>query len=154
MTPEQKKELGVRVVKAFPELFPDAWKHDFRPTFLDTRWPSDKPKYIAYIAQCKKCEKGLLAGETSCRVIGGQEHIYTPSKPTSCTVPDPIDVDDWNVAMKLVRATKKVDIFRVLLSIWRENTEVSVSEVFIYWLLFHATPADYIEAAIKAKEKE
>ena len=64
MTPKELKELGIQAVKTFPELFPDAWKHDW----------AECGDYV-------RCEK--------CNVRLGSVLVNDP-----CTVPTPITIDD------------------------------------------------------------
>ena len=114
------KNLGTRAVKAFPHLFKDAWKHDF--------------KYDCFHGfSCLKCGNGR------------------DDKHPTCTVPDPIDINDWNVAYKLARSVD-AELFRVaLVEIWYDQT---AGGDFTKWLLVAAQPSDYILAAIKAAEGE
>ena len=123
-TDEQKRLLGIRAATVFPELFKDAWKHDWSDTCKNS------------MTKCTKCGKGW----------------YTYVQYNSvCTVPT-IDINDWNVAMMLVRARAVKPVVYNLRLLFKAKTSRHSEYMFILWLIYHATLADYIEAACIAKE--
>lgn len=82
---------------------------------------------------------------------------YNCNAKQSCTVPDPIDINDWNVAMKLFREVLNGKAMHALTQMFRDNYNADKPEsksVTFWWALRHATPADYIEAACIAKDAE
>lgn len=130
---EAEIELGMKAATVFKDLFPDAWKHD-----------NDEKADPHH--HCKKCEKHTTYG------------VETGFYDTPCTVPTPIDINDWNVAHKLVRECDHIAIRKSLAEIYeryRYNTEDG-KRIYPYdiWTTHHATPSDYTKAAIKAKEAE
>ena len=125
MTDQEKKELGIRAVEVFPDLFPDALVHDSYEVSRGVHGDNA-------IFCCRKCKKSVHRPD-----------IYAP-----CTVPDPIDIN-WDNAMRLFReATGHLNIRQIVLLLQ------GLGYPNLWNFLRHATPADYIEAACEAKEKE
>lgn len=126
MSDEDKRRLGIKAVEMFPELFPDTWKHD-GPSIDNPSWQCSKCGYVM-----ESCNKPTCLADIACTVL------------------TPIDVEDWNVAMMLVKAAIKIVGYREWIAICEKHTKISRTP------LNKATPTDYIKAAIKAKllEKE
>jgi len=133
-----KEELAIRAVKLFPKLFPDAWKHDkcLSGGALGVFW-------------CKKCY--MSADDLPKRGDFPDLDPLHAVPMDGCTIPDPIDIN-WDNAMKLVR-TAGIPVVRQLWIIWT-NSHYHRKHNLLRWIVFHATPADYILAACKAREKE
>lgn len=144
------KELSARAVELFPKLFPDAFK-------------------------CIKASRHQVSGLSRCENHCCRQKCI--DIPEICPSPDPIDINDWDIAMKLVRAVSKDYGILWLFVVYESKNNypehqewvVSVSEcknldeldidydgqvAFWEWTLREATPRDYIEAACLAKEKE
>lgn len=132
--------LQERIIRAFPDLFEDAWKHK-------AVLPSTAIKAISYSQVCSKC--------------GDDFNIARNTTP--CTVPDPITIDD-NLAMKLFREVFEELPFKTseaLLVLYMSNTcdlhmldsdDKTNRLNSILWGLVHATPEQLAEAACIAKE--
>lgn len=156
MTDEDKK-LGIRAATTFKELFPELWKHDME--HFDTAYHTPSTDKTSAIYQCCKCQHwehlitdyGLLPMSDSLRRSKRLLLLKKRAVATPCTVPDPIDINDWNVAYKLARSVDG-ELFRATLTnIWWQQT---TGTDFSLWLLVAATPADLILAACIAKERE
>lgn len=118
------KELGIRAAELFTEK---PWEH----RFCD---PKTAVIAISFNQPCCKC--GL--------------DIYISRNATPCTLPDPIDVNDWNVAMRLAKkiADTSYTLFVNALEEVLEVDGINISDIIA------ATPQDLIEAACKAKGGE
>ena len=117
--------LALAIPTAFPELFPDVWGHD-------EIWNGTQEKM-----QCNKCLVELSYSGLN--------------RDQPCTVPTPI-VIDWNVAMKVVRECDEYKVIQALRKI--QDSGGLRQKGFRYWLVLHATPADYLRAALLAKGVE
>lgn len=117
-------QLAVAIPKAFKELFPDAWNHNWE---YDNGVPKD----------CKKCEMNVWKW-------------YDDPENNPCTVPDPIKIN-WDNAYKLARSVGPLVFMAELTHIWQNCPVLNYKE---QWLAIYVTPADYIEAAIRAKEND
>lgn len=129
MTDEEKIELGLRAATTFKELFPGPWKHDVYP---------GSEKY-----ECDRCNKTWpFKGNDPC--------ILSERK---CTVPDPIDINDWNVAMTLRdEMCNSLAWDRACYDVWQRVTDKAVTYA-TFWRNY-AKPKHYIEAACIEKERE
>lgn len=131
----KKRELSIRAVKAFPALFEGAYDHRTNPDEV-------------YSIHCCKCHKQLYTKEEY-----GPDTIPLDEFEQPCTIPTPIDINGWNVAMMLVRECEKDSVVGRLDAIWTKDLcENHICLSFYEWLITCATPADYILTAIKAKE--
>lgn len=146
------KELAVQIPTAFKELFPDAWKHDIDCEIVGTKC-CDK---------CKKCGKHAEPVKYSDKdgntII---EDIYWERSAifnkTLCTVPDPVNIKDWNIAHKVFRAAwmergwavMKVEITKIM-----KSRHISENPDVYEWWTFTADAADYLRVALLAKENE
>jgi hypothetical protein len=124
-------ELSERIIRAFPDMFPDAWKHD-------------KGEWDGWNIVCGKCGDVLQKGAM------GEQLVVTPESRKPCTVPTPITLD-WNLAMKLVRECNSLAVREQLLEMWLES---KITGSYWHWNITHATPTDYAEAAVLCKEQK
>ena len=104
MTPEEQRQLGIKAVETFPELFTDG----------EHNW-----KEVGNYVQCDKC-KSLL----------GTTRVDSP-----CPSPDPIDVNDWNVA---------IEIYRSMDVCGRVNTMTELTQIFLQEIDDYKNTADLI----------
>ncbi len=126
------------LIRLVSELFvPKPWKHN---------WSNP---HVQSDSKCIKCN---------------EEHFYfcqeagqTRITETSCTIPDPIDVTDWNVAMEwrdkiVTQGTEfQVQYGRAMMNIYFiEIREKGGWENNIGWQITRAQPRHYIIAAILA----
>ncbi len=127
--------LAVEIPRLFPTLFPDNWKHKFR-------------EQISGLVVCIECT-----------ALGhGRQGEYKADDKSKGCVPTPIDINDYNVAHKVFRAAWMEYGWAVLQLAMRTVFEKELAEdasrqTFSYFL-FHATPADYLRAALLAREGE
>lgn len=132
-----KEELGILAVKTFPELFPDAWKHD-------------KGKWDGWDVVCGKC------GDTLRKGAMGDQLVETPESRNPCTVPTPIKIN-WDNAMMLAHQVSPLEFMRAMVTIYIRKTGVKKPtswEVQVYLVKPECTPSDFILAAIRAREAE
>lgn len=86
--------------------------------------------------RCKKCNVTLKEGQFKC-----------------CSVPDPIDIKDWNVATKWARKHFGEGLLLYMKQMWEwSGYELEMS--FPHWLLAKAQPKHYLIAAAMARAKE
>ncbi len=104
---------------AIPTVFPELFK--------------DAWKHKKVCRECDKCGIDLTHKSENC---------------SPCTVPDPIDINDWNVAMKVVKATIRIVGYSKWIIICKDHTNISRTP------LNKATPVDYLRAALLAKGAE
>lgn len=129
MADDEKRLLGLRAIKVFPELFEDAWKHD-------------GPSLSSQSCYCSKCGELM----ESCKKP-------TVSSTAPCTVADPMPIT-WDNAHKLVGECNLLKVGFALEDMWKKDLcENHINLKFPAWLIAIATPADYIEAACIAKEQ-
>ncbi len=123
------------IAKEAAKLFsPPPWKHKQYQCW------NDPPVW-----RCRKC----LLEET------GHQKMATP-----CPIPDPIDITDWNVAMRLIRevthcSVGMVDVYNKRCNKsyrWDDDPERTVAMAWFASPL--STPQDYIEAACITRAKE
>ena len=128
-------QLAVEVARAFPELFKDAWKHQW---YISSEFNGYK---------CCKCKCHCLTCEDT-------------YKATPCTVPDPIDVTDANVAMMvrnvLVKEGKRHALKDAMKIVHAKSSGLGYSAADNYGIYFaiYATPADHLRTALEAKGAE
>ena len=108
---------------------------------------------------------GLLDGEHRQKCICGMatdsHKTYTELsrqvvelRKTPCPIPDPIDIDDWNVAMKVFRGlnfywAKDIELFPC----FNEKLSYTRNEfVAKDWMVDEATPAQILEICVLAVE--
>ncbi|KKL83713.1 hypothetical protein LCGC14_1972010, partial [marine sediment metagenome] len=122
------EQLAVEMPKAFPALFPRHWMHS---------WGGGSA--LKGVFWCGKCDVKYDNADDML-AAGGFSGCPVPSD-------DPI-VIDWNVAMMVFRAIDKHWAKKALVKIF----VASKSNVgFGWWLMYIATPADYLRAALLAK---
>lgn len=86
-------------------------------------------------------------------IICGEQGTHMGLKSRYC----PIDINDWNVAMMLVRVFEADAKYSFILRALYDRYEAHDRRVpinFEAWLILYATPADHILAACIAKEGE
>ena len=138
------KELALAVPTAFPELFPDQWEHDHISN-PDGSWGCIKD----HCSKCKKCGRRDDEGSPT------SDYLHEWYE-TSCTVPTPIDINDYNVAMKvrdaLVEQGKRHALKDAMKAVHAESSGLGYSAADTYSVYFaiYATPADYLRAALEA----
>ncbi len=117
--------------------------------------PEKKCRYCWYFTK-PSCDYGL----GNCRNIHGRGMTDCERKPCKYYQKTPIPLDDWNVAMKIVREFSQGKITIALMEIFsseKDNGElVSRDEHWIRyckWLVNEAQPRDYLIAAATLKEK-
>ncbi len=90
---------------------------------------------LGFVVKCQKCG-----------------HVKTLQEEVDgCPVPDPLDINDWNVAMEWFRksgASETWDIMWPMFKLSKYGTRVS----FAWWLMRKAQPKHYIIAACLAVE--
>lgn len=128
----EQEELGLRAVKAFPDLFPEHWKHALV-----------EGSETANI--CYKCHTTFDIGDELANGL-----CVEPGKP--------IDINDWNVAHKLGAACDWMLFEDALLSLYRDYCKKGVEDKtgfvnYFGWFTHKLTSTDYILAACKAKEQ-
>ncbi len=122
-------DLAIAIPTAFPELFPKGTHDSF---------PCNR------VYKCGKC---------------GAEWPQKGNDPLTidkwtCTVPTPI-VIDWNIAHKVVRECDYYKVYEALFcGPYHADEIVQLKITFDKWLIVHATPADYLRAALEAKGAE
>lgn len=77
------------------------------------------------------------------------EQLYVKDLPASCTVPDPIDINDWNVAMRLFREAIEHERPNDTRKLVKDVTGMSLANLLIY-----GKKEQFIKAACEAKERE
>lgn len=133
------EQLAVAIPAAFPELFPDAMKHDWE-YFQAYGEGSDIRRGSIY--DCIKCGKRLKHQDGT--VI---------DETMTCKHVTPI-VIDWNTAHKVAAEVDAVAFGKAMMIPYRKyKSEVPTGKgVWVYetWLTHKATPSDYLRAALKA----
>ncbi len=131
------KQLAVAIPTAFPELFPDAMKHD---------WEDIRPYNNGGIRRgrrlrCRRCFTHLK--HQDCTII--DDSMICEKAPTPIVL-------DWNTAHKVVQECEQDVIREALYNIWYDwQAKDKTKDVsFDNWLLIYATPADYLRAALEA----
>lgn len=87
----------------------------------------------------ERWEHEIKAGSSLCQKCGER------NSDDPCSIPDPIDINDWNVAMEWKNKVNLISWFSALVDVWfaKTNTELfSEREV-----LFDAQPRHYLIAA-------
>lgn len=131
-------KLGVELAKVLREK---PWKHDLYEGELCT----DRN------VVCSKCD-GVPAEFTGVYVNGVPGRTIYESDEL-CPVPDPIDTEDWNVAMEWIReyAGKGILLYMKKMFDW---SGYELEMTLHYWLISKAQPRHYLIAAAMAKESE
>lgn len=70
-----------------------------------------------------------------------------------CPVPDPIDVNDWNVAKYWQGKITKDAFDSAIWEVYRASGWGSDNEGY-YWMVNYAQPSDYLRAACMAQENK
>ena len=125
------KQLAVEVPKAFPELFPDAMKHDIKEK-------KTKCLGLEFVKVCSKCK--------------GQWYVDDWPERENCKHITPI-VIDWNVAMEVLRIAPRPSMYEAMRKVHKIKEpcvgDYSKNSVE-YWFLFNALPGDCLIAALEA----
>lgn len=134
-------QLAVAIPTAFRELFPDAMKHDW--------------EYIRHYRDSEIRQGGLFRCRRCYEYLKRQDGTILDDT-MICEKVAPIDINDYNVAHKVVRECDAEAIRETLWNTWwSTSTQEGFHDGFDYWLFRIATPADYLRAALEAvKEVE
>ncbi len=128
--------------------------------WLEVYKAGDLPREAAKVPVERPWEHCLGGGKlgdtcTKCdRVVWPEKGQLENSK---CPVPDPIDAEDWNVAMvwfrKMPKTKESVAVLRKLYRI-RTGGRARLDYTVVRWLLELADAKDLVIAACMAREKQ